>query len=171
MSDLDLSGAKILLVDDNPTNLKVLWQALEEETYEIMAATSGQQALDLAQSGAPDLILLDVMMPYMDGFETCRRLKANPQTAAIPVLFITARDETEALVEGFNAGGFDYIVKPFRSAEVLARTRTHLERTHLAKALAAKTASCKTRTRNYKKRSITAAALLPSATSSARAST
>lgn len=138
MSDLDLSGAKILLVDDNPTNLKVLWQALEEEAYEIMAATSGQQALDLAQSGAPDLILLDVMMPYMDGFETCRRLKANPQTAAIPVLFITARDETEALVEGFNAGGFDYIVKPFRSAEVLARTRTHLERTHLAKALAAK---------------------------------
>ena len=138
MPIVDLSGAKILLVDDNPTNLKVLWQALEEEAYEIMAATSGEQAIQLAHDGRPDLILLDVMMPYMDGFETCRRLKADSQTAEIPVLFITARDETEALVEGFSAGGFDYIVKPFRSAEVLARTRTHLERTWLAKMLAAK---------------------------------
>lgn len=136
MDNVDLSGAKVLLVDDNPTNLTVLWRALEGEAYEVMVATSGPQALQLVRSERPDLILLDVMMPNMDGFETCRRLQEDDATRDIPVIFITARDDTEALVEGLRVGGRDFVVKPFRTDEVLARTRTHLERARLAQTLA-----------------------------------
>ena len=123
---VDLHDAKVLLVDDQPTNLKILRQALEPAGYQILAATCGARALDIAQRARPDLILLDVTMPGMDGFETCRRLKAGPATASIPVLFITARTETEDVVEGFGVGGADYIAKPFRSEEVLARVAAHV---------------------------------------------
>jgi signal transduction histidine kinase len=118
--------AKVLLVDDQPNNLKVLRQALEPAGYNILVAADGQRALDLAQRARPDLILLDVTMPGMDGFETCRRLKEIEATAAVPVLFITARTETEDVVQGFEAGGADYIAKPFRSEEVLARVAAHV---------------------------------------------
>lgn len=122
----DRTNAKILIVDDIPANLNVLSQALETEGYEIVAAPSGKIALQIAHRTQPDLILLDIMMSDIDGFETCRRLKADTSTAEIPVIFITAQDETSSLVKGFAVGGVDYIQKPFRHEEVRARVKTYL---------------------------------------------
>ena len=127
--DQDSTGktdSKILIVDDVPANLNVLCQALETEGYKIVAAPSGTVALQIAHRTQPDLILLDVMMPEMDGFETCRRLKADASTAGIPVIFITAKDEMSSIVKGFEVGGADYITKPFRHEEVRVRVQTHL---------------------------------------------
>ena len=134
----ELTGAKVLLVDDTPDNLKVLRQTLESEGYSILVATNGESGLKIATSAQPDLILLDVMMPGMDGFETCRRLKQTSTTADIPVIFITGRNETEDIIEGFRTGGVDYIVKPFRSEEVLIRAETHLKIDRLSRELARK---------------------------------
>jgi sigma-B regulation protein RsbU (phosphoserine phosphatase) len=125
-SKINLMDAEILIVDDIPANLNVLRQALETEGYNIIAAPSGKVALQIAARIQPDLILLDIMMPEIDGFETCRRLKADPATADIPIIFITAKDETKSLVEGFRAGGVDYITKPFQYEEVRVRVQTHL---------------------------------------------
>jgi sigma-B regulation protein RsbU (phosphoserine phosphatase) len=133
MPQIDLSGAKILLVDDTPANLKVLRQALEPEGYSILVATNGEAALKVAQTAGPDLILLDVQMPGIDGYETCRRLKQNEATQDIPVIFVTAQAETEAIVTGFQVGGVDYIPKPFQSEEVLVRVHTHLKIDRLAR--------------------------------------
>ncbi|MBI1923883.1 SpoIIE family protein phosphatase [Candidatus Poribacteria bacterium] len=119
-------NAEILIVDDIPANLNVLRQTLEPEGYEIIAAASGEVALKIAAQAQPSLILLDVMMPGLDGFETCHRLKAEKATADIPVIFITAKDETQSIVKGFEVGGVDYITKPFRHEEVRARVKTHL---------------------------------------------
>ena len=132
---IDLSGTRILIVDDVPANLDVLAQALEDTGYEISAAPSGEVALKNARAIKPDLILLDVVMPGLDGYETCRQLKADLQTRDIPVIFITARAEIEGIVEGFAVGGVDYITKPFRKEEVLVRARTHLEKARLTQAL------------------------------------
>jgi DNA-binding NtrC family response regulator len=129
---------KVLVVDDVPANLNILRDALEKEAYRIFAATSGQGALRLAAANQPDLILLDVVMPEMDGYEVCRRLKADEATREIPVIFITARDDKESLLRGFKAGGVDYIVKPFAEEEVLARARTHLEISRLSRELVQK---------------------------------
>jgi serine phosphatase RsbU (regulator of sigma subunit) len=118
--------ADILIVDDIPANLNVLCQALEPEGYNVIAAPSGEVALKIAAGTPPDLILLDIMMPGIDGFETCRRMKANATIADIPVIFITAKDEMESIVAGFQVGGVDYITKPFRYEEVAARVKTHL---------------------------------------------
>jgi len=123
---IDLTNAKVLIVDDVPANLNVLYNALESEGYKILAAPNGEVALKNAQRTTPELILLDIMMPGIDGFETCRRLKADESTADIPIIFITARSETESIVEGFQIGGVDYIIKPFQHEEVRARVRTHL---------------------------------------------
>ena len=123
---VNLNSAEILIVDDIPANLNVLCQVIESEGYNVIAAPSGEVALQIAARVQPDLILLDIMMPGMDGFETCRRLKANQSTMDIPVIFITAKDETESLVEGFQVGGVDYITKPFQHEEVRVRVRTHL---------------------------------------------
>ena len=123
---IDLMHAEILIVDDIPANLNLLRQALETEGYNIIAAPSGEVALQIAARTQPDLILLDIMMPGIDGFETCRRLKADKATADIPVIFITAKDEMESVVEGFQVGGVDYITKPFQHEEVRARVLTHL---------------------------------------------
>ena len=123
---INLNSAEILIVDDIPANLNVLCQTLESEGYNIIAATSGESALQIAARIQPDLILLDIMMPGLDGFETCRRLKATKSLADIPVIFITAKNETESLVEGFKVGGVDYITKPFQHEEVRVRVRTHL---------------------------------------------
>ena len=125
-ANIDIAEATILIVDDVPENLKVLRQVLEPQGYDILAAPNGEVALRIAPRATPDLILLDVMMPGIDGFETCRRLKADESTADIPIIFITARSETESIVEGFQIGGVDYIIKPFRHEEVCARVRTHL---------------------------------------------
>jgi len=128
---IDLRDARILIVDDVPANIAVLRDALEAEGYRIAVATSGQAALRQAARSAPDLILLDVMMPGMDGYEVCRQLKAEEATREVPVLFLTAHADTEAVVKGFQVGGVDCIAKPFHKEEVLARLRTHLERARL----------------------------------------
>lgn len=122
----DTPKGTILIVDDVPENLKVLRQVLEPGGYDILPAPSGEVALKIAPRAKPDLILLDIMMPGIDGFETCRRLKANESTANIPIIFITARSETESVIEGFQIGGVDYIIKPFRHEEVRVRVQTHL---------------------------------------------
>ena len=118
---------RILIVDDEPLNLELLEQELEELGYEIVAARNGQEALDATQTRAPDVILLDVLMPGMDGFEVCRQLKASPMTCDVPVLFMTALSDVNDKLKAFDAGGVDYIVKPFQSEEVIARVSTHLQ--------------------------------------------
>ena len=126
-SPTDHIRAEILIVDDDPVNLNVLRQSLESEGYSIIAAPSGEVALRIVTRTQPDLILLDILMPGINGFETCRRLKTDKVTADIPVLFITAMDETESVIEGFRVGGVDYITKPFKEEEVLVRVQTHLK--------------------------------------------
>jgi DNA-binding NtrC family response regulator len=117
----------ILIVDDVPTNLKVLRDVLEPEGYSILGASNGKAALKTAKGILPDLILLDVLMPGMDGYEVCRRLKENETTRHIPVIFVTMRDDKEGILEGFRAGGVDYITKPYETEEVLLRVKTHIE--------------------------------------------
>jgi len=123
---MDNRSKRILIVDDTPENIQVLGAQLRKEEYTINVAQNGQQALDAVAKTRPDLILLDVMMPVMDGFTACERLKANPDTADIPVIFLTARIEPEDVVRGLNLGGVDYIAKPFNAAELLQRVKTHL---------------------------------------------
>ena len=117
---------KILLVDDVPANLSVLTSALEPLGYEIFAVPNGTTALQIAAKVKPNLILLDIMMPGLDGLETCRRLKQSDATREIPVIFITARGELENVIEGFHCGAVDYVIKPFQAEEVLNRVATHL---------------------------------------------
>jgi class 3 adenylate cyclase len=117
---------RILIVDDTPANIQTLSATLKEKGYQISVATNGRQALDVVARVHPDLILLDVVMPEMDGFETCRRLKESEGTRAIPVIFLTARTETADIVQGFELGAVDYVAKPFNAHELLARVNTHL---------------------------------------------
>lgn len=116
----------ILIVDDTPANLGVLVETLGAAGYQLMVAEDGEEALAQTAQTQPDLILLDVMMPGIDGFETCRRLKSRPATRDVPVLFMTALNETADKVKAFAAGGVDYITKPIEHEEALARVRTHL---------------------------------------------
>jgi formate hydrogenlyase transcriptional activator len=120
------SSHTILIVDDMPTNLSVLYETLTRYHYKVLVARDGKSAIEQAQLARPDLILLDVMMPGMDGFETCRQLKQRESTKAIPVLFMTALSEPIDVINGFNMGAVDYITKPFQLKEVLARINTHL---------------------------------------------
>ena len=119
-------SAQILLVDDNPTNLQVLYQTLDGHGYRLLAAKSGKDAISIAQRAAPDLILLDVMMPELDGFEICTRLKDDPRTRGCAVIFLSALRESSDKVRGLELGAVDFINKPFQAEEVLARVRTHL---------------------------------------------
>ncbi len=137
MSSGNSEKATILIVDDNPTNLNILIDYLNEAGFKILIAESGERALYQTAHVQPDLILLDVMMPGLDGFETCRRLKDNETTRDIPVIFITALSETEDKIKGFKAGGVDYITKPFQQEEVLARVTTHITNRNLRKVLEA----------------------------------
>ena len=116
-------AAKILIVDDMPDAIEFIPEWLQHEGYETAMATRGQQALALAEEIRPDLILLDVMMPGMDGIETCRRLRMNPTTADIPVVLVSARSPSEARAEGLLAGATDYIPKPVHFADLLERVR------------------------------------------------
>lgn len=116
----------VMIVDDAPGNLALLSDALQEAGYRVLVATDGISALDQLQLVTPDVILLDGVMPGMDGFETCRQLKNGPQTRRIPILFMTALGELDDLLRGFNEGAVDYIVKPFRNEEVLARVAAQL---------------------------------------------
>ena len=117
----------VLIVDDVPDNLSVLHDALDESGYTVLVATHGEAALQRAAQALPDIVLLDAMMPGMDGFEVARRLKASPQTAHIPIIFMTGLTETEYLVAALEAGGVDYVTKPIKPKEVLARMGVHLQ--------------------------------------------
>ncbi|WP_204104359.1 MULTISPECIES: response regulator [Spirulina sp. CCY15215] len=123
----DLLTGLILIVDDVPTNLDVICQTLSDAGFDVAIATSGTRALQQIERERPDLILLDIMMPGMDGFETCQHLKANPLNADIPVIFMTALADAESKVKALELGAVDYITKPFQEVEVLARVRTHLK--------------------------------------------
>ncbi len=132
---VNLRGAAILVVDDTDANRAVLCQLLDSQGYTVAAAPSGEIALKLVQSDPPELILLDVIMPGLGGFETCRLLKQEASTAHIPIIFITAQNETRSVVEGFRSGGVDYITKPFQEEEVFVRIETHLKNHRLTRAL------------------------------------
>jgi len=123
----DTNAGTILVVDDTPANLGLLSSILTKEGYRVRPAPNGRLALRAAQNDPPDLILLDINMPEMDGFEVCRRLKSDKRLQSIPVLFISALTETEDKVRAFQSGGLDYITKPFQAAEVKARVATHLQ--------------------------------------------
>jgi signal transduction histidine kinase len=125
----------ILVVDDSLTNLRIVRRYLEQYGFRVLVAHDGSSALERAQMTPLDLILLDVMMPGLNGFETCRRLKADERTRDIPVIFMTALSSTEDKVEGFQAGAVDYVIKPVEQAELLARVTTHLRLRDLAKGL------------------------------------
>ena len=135
----ELRGATLLIVDDKPQNLRLISDFLAEQGFELMLTRSGAQALEKARLATPDLVLLDVRMPEMDGFEVCRRLKADPRTADVPVIFMTAEDDTAHKVEGFRLGAVDYITKPMQREELLARIQHHLQLHRLQKELTSKT--------------------------------
>ena len=121
----------VLVVDDTPANLGVVLDLLEEAGFEVLVANDGESAIERATYARPDLILLDVLMPEVDGFATCERLKAQPETRDVPVIFMTALADTVDKVRGFDAGAVDYVTKPFQPEELLARVRTHLTIQHL----------------------------------------
>jgi PleD family two-component response regulator len=130
--------SNILIVDDTPENLTVLRRMLAENGYRVRPALSGETALTSIQNDLPDLILLDIMMPGMGGYEVCKRLKSNEQTRSIPVIFISALNELDDKVKAFSLGGADYITKPFQVEEVLARVKTHVTLRNLHKNLEVK---------------------------------
>lgn len=134
-SSLEDSGCSILIVDDTPANLRLLSGMLSEEGYRVRPVPNGRLALQSASADPPDLILLDINMPEMDGYETCRRLKSDPLLKTIPVIFVSALSETLDKVKAFGVGAVDYITKPFQVEEVLARVETHLTNRHLQRQL------------------------------------
>jgi signal transduction histidine kinase len=123
-------NSMILIVDDKKENLQVLGSILIKEKYQISVAKNGLEALQIVNRVKPDIILLDIMMPELDGFETCKRLKESEETKDIPIIFLTAKIEMEDIVRGFELGAVDYITKPFNSKELLVRVNTHLELKH-----------------------------------------
>ncbi|MBD2163796.1 response regulator [Calothrix membranacea FACHB-236] len=125
----------ILIVDDTPTNLEVLSEALTDAGFDVAVATTGESAIRQIEYDPPELILLDVMMPGIDGFETCNRLKANPKTKNIPIIFMTALSDTVDKVKGLSLGAVDYITKPFQQAEALARIQVHLKLQNISAAM------------------------------------
>lgn len=132
----DSSNPLLMVVDDEPTSLSHLTDILVEYGFDLMIARNGREALARVDRERPDLILLDVLMPEMDGIKTCRRLKADPATATIPILFLSALDRLDDILRGFAAGGVDYLTKPARQEEVLARVTVHLGRKRLSGPLA-----------------------------------
>ncbi len=138
---IDLKGRRILVVDDDPVNLRIIGGILRHEGYEISEAVSGEEALEAYAEFEPNLVVLDVMMPGIDGFETCRVLKRTYGETGAPVIFVTSRSKADDIVMGFDAGGVDYLTKPFRPKEVLARIRTHLSNQLLVEQLSKANAS------------------------------
>lgn len=126
MDYINNKDIKILIVDDVPKNIQLLGTALSKRNYQIAYADSGKKALQLVEINDFDLVLLDIMMPEMNGYEVCRRLKMNSKTSHIPIIFLTAKAESESITRGFEVGGQDYITKPFQNKELIARVRTHV---------------------------------------------
>ncbi len=127
MTDINDKKIEVLIVDDMPESLELLKRVLEKGNIAVRSATSGKAALQMTQASLPDLILLDIVMPVMDGFETCRRLKADPKTQPVPIIFLTGRGDTEKVIQGFELGAVDYINKPFNPTELLHRVGIHVE--------------------------------------------
>ncbi|MCP3944210.1 MAG: response regulator [Desulfobacteraceae bacterium] len=117
----------ILIVDDQPKNIQLLGNLLKEHNYEVEFATNGKEAIDWVFSRDFDLILLDIMMPEMDGFQVCKKIKSNIAKRHIPIIFLTAKTDTEDIVKAFTMGGSDYVTKPFKAAELLVRVKMHVE--------------------------------------------
>ncbi|MCP4693019.1 MAG: response regulator [Desulfobacterales bacterium] len=123
----ELRKQKLLIVDDAPTNIREITELLKSD-YRVVFATSGPKALEMvATDSPPDLILLDIIMPEMDGIEVCRRLKSSSATKDIPIIFLTAKTESEDIIKGFQAGAVDYVTKPFNSSELYSRVHTHMD--------------------------------------------
>lgn len=118
--------ARILVTDDSEINTKIVERILKNENFEIVTALCGKEALEKISKVSFDLILLDIVMPDMSGFEVCEKMRSNPETRDIPVIFLTGNNDEESLLKGFEVGGQDYVTKPFKSAELLARVRTHV---------------------------------------------
>lgn len=118
---------KILVVDDTPKNIQVVGSILQNQSYQVAFATNGQRALDAIGQNSYDLILLDVMMPHLNGYDTCKALKKLPNGEHVPVIFLTAKNDEASIIEGFDSGGIDYVTKPFNQRELLARVETHLK--------------------------------------------
>ena len=123
--------SRILIIDDAPANIQTLSSILKARGYNINIATNGRQGLEVLERIRPDLILLDIMMPEMDGFETCQRIKASTAWREIPIVFLTAKTDTADIVRAFELGAVDYVPKPFNAHELLARVNTHLTLDHL----------------------------------------
>lgn len=126
---------KVLIVDDNLQNIQLVAGIMEREGYEVVLSMSGRSALEYARENAPDIILLDIMMPEIDGFQVCHILKENAVTRSIPVIFLTARGNEGDIAQGFNMGAVDYVTKPFSSIELAVRVRTHLKLSHANKVI------------------------------------
>ena len=120
------SPGSILIVDDTPQNIQVLGSLLHRENYSVSVVLNGRDALKMVEKTKFDLILLDVMMPEMNGLEVCEKLKLDPRVGNIPVIFLTARSDSADILKGFEVGGVDYVTKPFQGAELLARVKTHI---------------------------------------------
>ena len=131
-------NAIVLVADDSPETLGMLNEALEQAGYMVLIALEGRQALTIAEKITPDIILLDAIMPKLDGFETCRQLKANPQLAEVPVIFMTGLSDTESVVKALDCGAVDYLNKPVNPDELIARMRVH--RSNASKATSARSA-------------------------------
>ena len=127
MDNLNLPGPVILLVDDNPQNLQVLANLLQEEKYEIEFAINGEAALDWLKNRQFDLVLLDINMPGMNGFEVCKKIRSDKTMSEIPIIFLSAESERESILKGFEVGAQDFVIKPFDSRELLARVKTQLD--------------------------------------------
>jgi DNA-binding response OmpR family regulator len=140
MNTLPPSKGTLLIVDDNVQNLKVLLGLLKDLGFDLAVAQSGEEALERVSHWTPDIILLDVMMPGLDGFETCRRLKAQETSREIPIIFMTALTDIASKLKGFEMGGVDYVTKPVEYQEVIARLNAHLTIRLLQKSLAEKNA-------------------------------
>lgn len=156
--------AKILVVDDTPASLKLLTDIMKAEGYDVRSAINGELALNAASSNPPDLILLDIRMPEMDGFEVCKRLKSMAATQDVPVIFVTAASETDEKVRGFELGAVDYVTKPYQRDELLSRVHAHLElhqlRHHLSEMVDAQTAQLVESEKKLKKNLLDSVAVL-----------
>ncbi|HNI90174.1 MAG TPA: response regulator, partial [Leptospiraceae bacterium] len=124
---MEKSPTHILIVDDVGENLQVLGNILSKEGFDTSFALNGKQAVSIVEDTMPDLILLDIAMPVMDGFEVCKLLKSQENTKAIPIIFLTAKTEMDNMIHGFSIGAADYVTKPFNTLELLARVRAHVE--------------------------------------------
>lgn len=132
---VDCENGKILLVDDKPENLALLTHLLEEDGYNVQQAINGVLGLRVAAETLPDLILLDIHMPELDGYSVCQEIRANPETQHIPIIFVSALDEAWDKVKAFSVGGNDFITKPFKTIEVMARVQNQLQLQHLQQSL------------------------------------